>query len=113
MGKVIKDTNEKLHVLSLLNKEFFEDIKAKIAKDGHDPIFNTFGMQLGKLVIKHAELEDEFTLLCVPDGVKMVPDDENIEPGQVECKIALRHSTLKLCRAFSTRENQLKLKAYD
>ena len=113
MGKVIKDTAEKLHVLSLLNKEFFEDIKAKIAKDGHDPIYNIFGVQLGKLVIKHAEIEDEFTLLCVPDGVKMVPDDENIEPAQVDCKLALRNSTLKLIRAFSTRENQLKLKTFD
>jgi len=61
--------------------------------------------------LKHAELEDEFVLLCVPDGVKMVPDDENIEPAQVDCKLALRNSTLKLIRAFSSRENQLKLKA--
>lgn len=43
----------------------------------------------------------------------MVPDDENIEPAQVDCKIALRNSTLKLIRAFSTQENQLKLKKFD
>jgi len=43
----------------------------------------------------------------------MVPDDENIEPAQVDCKIALRNSTLKLIRAFSSQENQLKLKKYD
>jgi len=49
----------------------------------------------------------------VPDGVKMVPDDENIEPAQVDCKIALRNSTLKLIRAFSSKENQLRLKAFD
>jgi len=102
---VIKDTSEKLAVLSLLSKEFFEDIKAKVAKDGHDPIYNNFGVQLGKLIIKHAEIEDEFGLLCVPDGVKMVPDDDVIEPAQVDSKIALRNSTLKLLRAFTNREN--------
>ena len=91
---------EKITVLSLLTKEFFEDIKVKVAKDGCDPIYNTFGYQLGKLIIKHAEIEDEFVLICVPDGVRMVPDDENIEPAQVDVKIALRNSTLKLCRAF-------------
>jgi len=43
VGKVIKDTNEKLNVLALLNKEFFEDIKNKISKDGHDAIYANFG----------------------------------------------------------------------
>lgn len=40
MGKVVNETAEKFQVLSLLNKEFFEEIKAKIAKDGHDPVYN-------------------------------------------------------------------------
>jgi len=97
----------------MLNKEFFEDIRARVAKDGPNDILNNFGPQLGKTIIRHAEIEDEFQIICVPDGVKMVPDDENIEPPQVDCKIALRNSTLKLMRAFGTRENQLKLKQYE
>lgn len=113
VGKVIKETNSKLKVLSMLNKDLFDDIRAKLAKDGQNHIMNDFGGQLGKLIISHAELEDEFNTICVPDGVKMVPDDENIEPAQVDCKIALRNSTLKLIRAFSTKENQLKLKTYE
>lgn len=52
-----------------------------MAKDGQDAILNNFGPQLGKLIIKHAEIEEDFVLHCVPDGVKMVPDDENIEPA--------------------------------
>ena len=52
------------------------------------------------------------TLIKLLAGI-IQPDDENIEPPQVECKIALRNSTLKIVRAFSTRENQLKLKKYE
>lgn len=97
----------------MLNKDFFEDIRVKVSKDGGNDVINNFGNKLGKMIIRHAEHEDEFNTICVPDGVKIVPDDENIEPAQVDCKIALRSSTLKLVRAFSEKENQMKLKSYN
>lgn len=62
-------------------------------------------------MIKHADIEDEFGI-CVPDSVNIVKDDEHIEPAQVDCKIALRNSTLKLIRAFTPQKNQLLLKSY-
>lgn len=80
MGKVVQETNEKLKVLALLNKELFDDIRTKVQKDGPDPILNNFGVQLGRLVIKHADIEDEFGI-CVPDSVNIVKDDEHIEPA--------------------------------
>lgn len=43
MGKVIRDTNEKLNVLALLNKEFFEEVRTKVGKDGPDTIYANFG----------------------------------------------------------------------
>jgi hypothetical protein len=59
----------------MLNQEFFEEIRKK---DEHD-IINHFGHKVGKLLIKHAILEDRFNNVCVEDGVKMTPiTDENI-----------------------------------
>jgi hypothetical protein len=69
---------------------------------------------VGKLLIKHANLEDKFNNVCVEDGVKMTPiTDENITEEQRQCMIDVRETTSKLIRAFSIRENQLKLKAYE
>ena len=94
----------------MLNIEFFEEIRKK---DEHD-IINHFGHQVGKLLIKHANLEDKFTTVCVEDGVKMTPvNDENITEEQIKCMMDVRETTSKLIRAFSNRENQLKLKAYE
>jgi len=44
--------------------------------------------------------------VCVEDGVKMTPlDDELCTPEARECALDLKDTTLKLIRAFSTREN--------
>ena len=94
----------------MLNQEFFEEIRKK---DEHD-IINHFGHQVGKLLIKHANLEDKFNNVCVEDGVKMTPiTDENITEEQRQCMVDVRDTTSKLIRAFSNRENQLKIKAYE
>ena len=56
-------------MLGLLNQEFFEEIRKK---DDND-IINHFGGLIGKLLIKHAYLEEKFNTVCVDDGVKMTP----------------------------------------
>ena len=53
----------------MLNSEFFEEIKKKDSTD----ILNHFGPKLGKLLLKHADLEEKFNTVCVEDGVKMTP----------------------------------------
>ena len=76
--KVFQDTTRKLEVLSLLNEDFF----AEIRKSDED-VINTFGPQVGKLMIKHAQLEEDFTNNCLENGVKMIPlDDEDTTEEQ-------------------------------
>jgi hypothetical protein len=59
----------------MLNQEFFEEIRKKDSSE----IINHFGPRVGKLLIKHAFLEEKFNTVCVEDGVKMTPlDDEFI-----------------------------------
>ena len=73
--KVISETTDKLKVLSMLNMEFFEGIRKA---DEHE-IINHFGPQIGKLILKHAMLEEKFNNVCLENGVKMTPiNDEFI-----------------------------------
>ena len=59
-------------MLSLLNEEFFAEIRKS-----EEETINSFGPQVGKLMYKHAALEEDFTNNCLENGVKMIPlDDE-------------------------------------
>jgi hypothetical protein len=106
---VIQANNERLRVLSLLNQELFEEVRKKDLND----IMDHFGPRIGKMLMKHAQLEDKFNTVCVEDGVKMTPlDDEFITEEARQCALDIRESTTKLLRVFSERENELKLKAF-
>ena len=95
--------------MAQLNEEFFDEIRKK---DEHD-IINHFGVQIGKLLIKHAHLEEKFNNVCVEDGVKAIPlHDENIQEEQRQCLLDIRETTKKLIRAFTPKEAQLKIAQY-
>ena len=94
----------------MLNQEFFEEIRKKDSTD----ILNHFGPKIGKLLLRHADLEDKFNTVCVEDGVKMTPLDSEFsteEARQIATEIKL--TTAKMVREFQIPENQLKLKAYE
>lgn len=106
---MIQGTTERVKVLSLLNQEFFEEVRKK---DPNDVIAH-FGPRVGKLLVKHALLEEKFNTVCVEDGVKMTPlTDEFITEDARQCALDVRETTSKLMRIFSEQENMLKLKAY-
>jgi hypothetical protein len=71
-------------VLSILNEEFFTELRKKDEQE----IINWFGPQVGKLMVKHAQLEDEFNNECleqqeIQDQVKIKSlDDEDTTEEQ-------------------------------
>lgn len=94
----------------MLNTDFFDEIRKK----DEGEIINHFGPQAGKLLIKHAALEEKFNQDCVEDGVKMTPlTDEFISDEARQCALDVRASTAKIVRTFTSKEMQLKLKQYD
>jgi hypothetical protein len=94
----------------MLNTEFFAEIKKKDPQE----IINHFGPKAGKLLIKHADLEERFNQECVEDGVKMTPlNDEFISPEAYKCAIDVKASTAKIIREFTPKEMQLRLKQYE
>ena len=62
--KVIAEIKVKLQLLAKLNCDFFAEILRKEESD----IISHFGPPIGKLLIKHANLEDKFGQLCLDDG---------------------------------------------
>ena len=104
--KVIAETSDKIKVLSMLNQEFFEEIREEVKKKDSTDILNHFGPKLGKLLLKHADLEEKFNSLCVEDGIKMTPlESEFISEEARQCALELRNTTAKLIREFSIQEN--------
>ena len=95
--KVIDDTVRKLMVLALLNEDFF----AELRKNEED-VINQFGPNVGKLMIKHAQLEEDFTNNCLGDGgAKMVAlDDEETTEEQRKTILDLQVTTSKIVRIF-------------
>jgi len=82
----------------------------EIRKKDEADIINHFGPQVGKLLWKHAWLEEKFNSVCVENGAKMIPlNDEFITEDAEKTIIEVRNTTSKLVRLFSLRENQLKL----
>ena len=52
--------------------------------------------------------------MCVEDGIKMTPlDDEFITEEARTCALDLRSTTAKLLRAFSDKKMQIKLKTHE
>lgn len=71
-------------------------------KEDHE-IINHFGPQVGKLMVRHAALEDEFTNTCLENGVKLVPlDDEDTTEEQRKIILDTGLTTQKMLRIFST-----------
>lgn len=96
-------------MLSLLNQDFFDEVRKRDANE----VINHFGPRVGKLLIKQAYLEEKFNTVCVEDGVKMTPlTDEFITDDARQCALELRETTSELIRAFSIKENELKLRAH-
>jgi hypothetical protein len=94
----------------MLNSEFFEDLRKKDELE----VIAYFGHKLGRLLYKHALLEDKFNTVCVEDGVKMTPlESEFITEEARQCALDIRTTTAKLIREFSIEENQKKLKLYE
>jgi len=108
--KVIAEQSAKLKVLSMLNTEFFDEIRKK----DENEICNHFGQHIGKLLCRQAWLEEKFVTVCVEDGIKMTPLDDDYMPEEArQCALDLKANITKLIRVFSDRENQLKLKAHE
>jgi hypothetical protein len=100
--KVISETTDKLKVLSMLNMEFFEGIRKA---DEHE-IINHFGPQIGKLILKHAMLEERFNNVCLDGGVKMTPlTDDYITDEARQTYHDLKITIQKLVRHFLIKEN--------
>uniref|UniRef100_A0A7S3CT80 Dynein regulatory complex protein 10 n=1 Tax=Strombidium rassoulzadegani TaxID=1082188 RepID=A0A7S3CT80_9SPIT len=91
----------------MVNQEFFEEVRKK---DDND-IVNHFGPSVGRLLIKHAILEEKFNTVCVEDGVKMTKFEEMESEEARQCALDIRQTTAKLVRLFSDKENRLKLRA--
>ena len=85
-------------MLSLLNEDFFADLRKS-----DEEVLNHFGHQVGKLLIKHAQLEEDFTNNCLENGVKIIPlDDEDTTEEQRKTILDLQVTTAKIVRIFST-----------
>lgn len=94
----------------MLNTEFFDELRKK----DENEVCNHFGPFIGKLLCKQAWLEERFVTVCVEDGIKMTPlNDEYITEEARQCALDTKANITKLIRVFSDRENQLKLKAYE
>lgn len=88
-------------MLAMLNQEFFEEVRKR---DNND-IIDIFGPKVGKLLNRHGMLEEKFNTVCVEDGVKMTPlDDEFITDEARQCALELKETTQKLVREFSNKE---------
>jgi hypothetical protein len=61
-------------VLSLLNADFFEELKKKDDQE----VIDHFGAIVGKHLLRQAYLEERFVTLCVDDGVNMTPLDSEL-----------------------------------
>ena len=91
-----------MQLLQKLSVEFFEEIKKKEESE----VISHFGPPVGKLLLKHAALEQKFNECCLgDDNARMVPmDDPFISEEARQILIDIRGTTNKLLRAFTKRE---------
>jgi len=94
----VQETVRKLEVLKLLNEEFFVEVR----KD-EQVVINHFGPQVGKLMWRHAALEEDFNTNCTENGVKMLKlDDEDTTEEQRNTILEVQKTTAKILRIFMT-----------
>ena len=104
-SKVIKELKVRLKVLSILNLEFFEEIR----KAENVDVIEIFGSKTAKQLINHSILEDKFLTQCIEDGVKMT-NREELPDEALKVADDLEVSTRKLVRIFSNEEDMMRLK---
>ena len=113
MDRCLKETTSKLDVLSHLNQEFFEDIRSK--KD-EATLVNYFGGPLGRLLWRHALIEERFAFLSSENGLQAPSgEEEGVEVISEEmraCMNTLSQSTQLLIRQFSKPENRYRLQEF-
>ena len=108
--KVVADTYSKLKILSLLNADFFEELKKKDDQE----ILDHFGPIVGKHLLRQAYLEERFVTVCVDDGVNMTPLDSDLCTLEArQCALNVKDNITKLVRLFTNPENQAKLRVYE
>lgn len=65
--------------MAKLNIDFFEEIRKKEESE----VISHFGPPVGKLLIKHAALEEKFQSTCLgDDAAKMMPIDDEFTPEE-------------------------------
>ena len=65
------------------------------------------------MLLNQAMLEEKFSTVCVEDGIKMTPlEDEFISEEARMCALDTKANIKKLIREFTSRENLLKLKSF-
>ena len=103
--KVIQETQRKLSVLAMLNEEFFSELRNKDDAE----VINIYGPQVGKYMIRHALLEEDFNTNCLENGANMYPlDYEDLTEEQRTTILNVATSTNKLVRIFSTDDEMFK-----
>lgn len=105
----MEDTTYKLDVLSLLSTEFFEEIRLK--KD-EAQLVDHFGGPLGRLLWRHALLEDQYNTLAAEAINSVQAGEEEDDPMAEDTRLVqedLKASTQKLIRHFGKLENKEKL----
>lgn len=72
-------------------------------------VMGYFGPQVGKLMWRHAALEEDFSTNCLENGVKMLKiDDEDTTEEQRNTIIEVQKTTAKILRIFMTDDEMFK-----
>ena len=107
----MEDQTFKLRVLSLLSTEFFEEVRMKRDEAS---LVDHFGGPLGRLLWRHALLEERYSNLIAENVGNNAQEDEE-DPMAEEINLVsndLRSSTQKLIRQFSIPENRERLERF-
>ena len=110
IAKVVEDQTFKLKILSLLSQEFFEEVRMK--KD-EAQLVDHFGGPLGRLLWRHALLEERYSTLVAENvGNGKEEEDEPVNEEEILISNDLRSSTQKLIRQFSNPQNRERLERF-
>lgn len=108
----MNETTGKLEVLTILNQEFFNEIREK--KD-EQTLINHFGSAHGRLLWRHTILERIYDEARGENDMAMAGEEDGEQAISEELRIAqenLTSSTQKMIRQFSKMENRAKLQAF-
>lgn len=81
----MNETTGKLEILTLLNHEFFSEVREK--KD-EATLTNHFGGPLGRLLWRHALLEERYSTVQADQEMMHTGEEEGNEPISEELRIA-------------------------